>query len=76
MGAEIKLPVLIRGYDAWRLAGPPEPDELTEAERAELDDEAADRGDYLLERDRDTEDSQPCLRLHVHFQPSLNRDSI
>ncbi len=55
----MKLPVLIRGYDAWRLAGPPEPDELTETERAELDDEAADRGDYLLELARDREAEQP-----------------
>ncbi len=55
----MKLPVRIRGYDRWRLAGPPEPDELTDDERAELADAADDRGDYLLELARDMEDSQP-----------------
>ncbi len=57
----MKLPVRIPGYDKWRLAGPPEPDELTEDERAELDEAAADRGDYLLEqaRDREMEEEQP-----------------
>ncbi len=55
----MKLPVRIPGHDKWRLAGPPEPDELTEDERAEMDEAAADRGDYLLERARDWEDEQP-----------------
>ncbi len=55
----MKLPVQIPGYDRWRLAGPPEPDDLTDDERAELAEDADGRGDYLLERDRDTEDSQP-----------------
>ncbi len=56
MGVEMKLPVRIPGYDKWRLAGPPEPDELTDADRAELDEAAADRGDYLLERARNMEE--------------------
>ncbi len=59
MGAEMKLPVRFPRYDKWRLAGPPEPDELTDDERAELADAADDRGDYLLERERDTEGTQP-----------------
>ncbi len=52
----MKLPVKIPGYDKWRLAGPPEPDDLTDDERAELADAADDRGDYLMDQARDTED--------------------
>ncbi len=51
----MKIPVRIPGYDAWRLVGPPEPDGLTEAERAELAEDADGRGDYLLEQARDRE---------------------
>ncbi len=46
----MKLPVRIPGYDKWRLAGPPEHDELTEAERSELAEDADGLGDYLLEQ--------------------------
>ncbi len=58
MGVEMKLPVKIPGYDKRRLAGPPEhlDDDLTDAERAKLAEDADGRGDFLLERDRDREE--------------------
>ena len=45
----------LKDYDAYRLQGPEEPDDMTDEEREAAEEYENERGDWLLQRMKDEE---------------------